>query len=369
MLACLQSIYQDAKYLLESAVPNESFQEAALLHVHFMKRLGGGSFGNVYACTLIDSRSRAVDPQVRRKLKPYFARRRNACVKLLHALMDPDWREQCLRDYRRELLAHSSFEHPRIVQFIGEVPRQTHPFLGETCGIVMEHVDCTLKRYMDEVREKLEPGGEALWQQMVQLGQDIAEGLQALHEHPLKIVHRDIHEENVLILQGRAMIGDLGRGKALAKYAADTIHTREPGMLLIVPPEASGSNETYECSYDIYGMAFILAKLVLCVGLSHDEWRSRLTEITKGPLAHESFWKQSRTKQDELVQEWKAWIMQQAHDSCCSRPAGGERYWDLIVACCSAEPSFRPQAGSIYEELGAIMAMTSSSEKMSVYVR
>lgn len=41
------------------------------------------------------------------------------CTKLLKDLNDPDERDTLLAGYRRELAIHSSFQHPRVVQYLG----------------------------------------------------------------------------------------------------------------------------------------------------------------------------------------------------------------------------------------------------------
>lgn len=322
-----------------------------MVQVHFTRRLGGGSFGHVYACSIAPCSLEKLPLTLKHKLKPFCIGegKRRACVKLLHGLSDPDWRQLSLRDYERELVAHSSFEHPRIIQYLGEVPRQLHPYLGETCGIVMEQADSTLKEHWQRVREASDLTAEARWRHVVQLGQDIAEGLQALHEHPLKIVHRDIHEENILVIQGRALIGDFGRGKALQRCGTGAFHTREPGLLLIVPPEAAGPTDSYDCGYDIFGMGFILAKLALFASLEEDDWKQHQGRLSKGPLGEELFWKQRRARQDEMVKEWQAWLMQSAEHQCSQ--ANHHDYWQLIMKCCERNPSDRPPAAQVASTL------------------
>lgn len=179
--------------------------------------------------------------------------------------------------------------------FLGQVPLQTHPFLGKICGIVMEKADTNLSKHLLQLRShgsEVEP--QLLWGHIIDLvGQDIADGLGLLHGHKLQIIHRDIYEDNILMRGNQAMIGDLGMGKALRRDAAGHLHTKEPGMVLTIPPEAMGCDDdpeqTYDCSYDIYGLGLLLAKMALCASLPDTEWQAQSSRIMQGPFAERNF--------------------------------------------------------------------------------
>jgi len=147
-------IFQQAKYLIESAVAIEPFQPSAVINISF-PQLSEGRFGPVLACSLSTSEELAttvVRPaKLYVRLAPYLERRRAACVKLIklpkHSAFNRH-RNSILRDHERELQAHSSFHHPRIVHFLGAAPFQEHPIYGDVCGKVMEQANCTLWRYL-----------------------------------------------------------------------------------------------------------------------------------------------------------------------------------------------------------------------------
>jgi len=141
-------VFQQAQYLLESAVASSAFQPSAVIRL--AEFFNEGRFGQVFSCSLLTEQLPKVDivipPTLKSRLKPYLEGRRAACAKLVKLNLHPsgDTRRDLLRDYERELEAHSSICHPRVVQYLGAIALQRLPILGEVCGLVMEHVDTTL---------------------------------------------------------------------------------------------------------------------------------------------------------------------------------------------------------------------------------
>lgn len=106
----LQLRFRGYKYLVELSVPveEEPFDATATLKVDFLNPLGCGSFASVHPCTLLPD-SVVPGSAAGHHLKPYLANQTHICVKLIKPQHDPNWNEEAMRLFKRELLAHSSF--------------------------------------------------------------------------------------------------------------------------------------------------------------------------------------------------------------------------------------------------------------------
>lgn len=226
--------------------------------------LGRGAFGYVYALT-------ETPPLLQGEAST------GCCVKLIDlnrwggASAD---RSDLLTELRRELKILQSIYHPRVVRCLGVVEVSLHATLGEVYGLVMERLDEDAEHYLHRARSSPDWSPDSARKLLLGVAVDVAEGLRALHEHPLRIVHRDLHMKNVLMRQGRAVLGDMGKGKLLAEYATKR-HSDTPGRLDIVPPEAWGdgwSRRSYDASYDMYGFGWFIARMVVWAAKPGNQW-------------------------------------------------------------------------------------------------
>jgi Tol biopolymer transport system component/predicted Ser/Thr protein kinase len=145
-----------------------------------------------------------------------------------------------------EARAASAFDHPNIcsVYEIDEV--DDHMF------IAMQYVDG------ESLNEKIARGPLRL-QEILNLGMDIARGLQEAHEK--NIVHRDIKSANVMVTgKGQGKITDFG----LAKLVGGTRVTKTGTMLgtaaYMSPEQVAG--ETVDHRSDIWSLGVILYEMI-----------------------------------------------------------------------------------------------------------
>ena len=200
---------------------------------------------------------------------------RPACVKVIMAL--PGCSSSLDEVEAREVDILKLVYHPRIVHYYGKVQTELN------VGIIMERLDSNLPTYLKTMR------GSQRWdmvrarERVLSLGSQIAEGLQALHEHAKRIIHRDLHASNILIRYGKgeeadqrllgaeAVLGDMGLGKMLDGCGSHHGHTQGVGAKHILPPEAATSD--YSISYDIWSFGVVMKGMVMwATGAAEDEW-------------------------------------------------------------------------------------------------
>src|SRR5262249_32772198 len=146
--------------------------------------------------------------------------------------------EKLRRRFLREARAMAALDHPHVVPIhhvgeAGPVPFFVMPLLrGET-----------LQKRFD--RERALPVAE-----VVRIGRQTAEGLTHAHEHPLRLVHRDVKPLNLWLEEGTGDVRLLDFG--LVRMDQESTNLTLPGQVFgtpdfMAPEQWAGSPVDHRC--------------------------------------------------------------------------------------------------------------------------
>lgn len=161
--------------------------------------------------------------------------------------------KQRIKDnFIQECLCCSNIRHPNIVHFVGVYYRSNQSSLPI---MVMELMDSNLSDFVknNQFRITLETKVSILY--------DVSKGLDFLHNHKPKILHRDLSSNNVMLtkLPIIAKIGDLGVAKIVHTDSRKTKSnlTKAPGTPDFMPPEALQDEPDYDTPIDVFSFGGI----------------------------------------------------------------------------------------------------------------
>ncbi|HTU19181.1 MAG TPA: protein kinase [Gemmataceae bacterium] len=214
-------------FLAPSQAPDEI---GRLGSYRVLKVLGAGGMGVVF---------RAEDPQLQRLV---------ALKAMLPALAA---NESARQRFLREARAAASLKHDHIVTIHQVGEDRGAPFLA------MEFLEG------EALEDRIKREGKLPLAEVLRIGREIAEGLQAAHEHGL--IHRDIKPANVWLegKRGRVKILDFG----LARSSSDDVHLTQSGAIVGTPaymPPEQARGDAVDARCDLYSLGCVLFRL--CTG-------------------------------------------------------------------------------------------------------
>ena len=163
--------------------------------------------------------------------------------------------EALFNNFRKECALLESLDHPNIVKHLATrfYPNQNIPI------IVMELLSCSLKDYIKKLDHSLLPF-------LVQLclDRDIASALAFLHSK--SIVHRDLCEDNILLLiqDGQipvAKVSDFGMSKLIDLEQMSISLSSVRHRTAYLPPEVLNDPKSYDASIDIFMFGVVMVQI------------------------------------------------------------------------------------------------------------
>ena len=187
--------------------------------------IGSGCYGTVYQITVNGI------PRIAKRLLGVLQSRD----------VIPSEREGIKNKFVRECYLLSQLDHPNVVQFVGV---QLHPELL----LIMESMRTDLDNFLSTDAYEIPLSIK------LSILQDVSSGLLYLHTREEPIVHRDLTPSNILLTTDvRAKIADLGVSKLLENYPQiELVHTKCPGALAYMPPEALCEHPKCDTSFDVF---------------------------------------------------------------------------------------------------------------------
>ncbi|MBX3472090.1 MAG: protein kinase [Planctomycetes bacterium] len=209
---------QRTQRLDEPLLPQEEFE--------LLGEIGRGATGRVYA-----ARQRLLD--------------RLVAVKVLRSDLGED--EEGQRRFLREARVCVKIDSPYVVQV-----HDVRMVYGRAC-LIMELINGP------SAKDRL-AGGALPIAQVVRIGLDVANALQAAHK--VGVVHRDIKPANILLVpDGPAKLSDFGIAKELDSVESLTATGEGLGTLAYVSPEQATEARSVTPKTDLYGLGATLYHL------------------------------------------------------------------------------------------------------------
>lgn len=253
----------------------------------FKDPIGHGSFGPVYLGKLVDGQRVAV--KVR-----------------------SDTSEIGCDSFVNEVFLLSQLQHQNLVSLIGfclEANQQILIYEYLPGGAFNEHL------YGKKAKRR-----QLSWKKRLQIVVGAASGLEYLHEHNPRIIHRDVKTNNILLdAEWNAKVSDFGLSKHLEKDDTTHVTTMVKGTAGYLDPEYYETQQLTEKS-DVYSFGVVLLEIIcgrepLSQDCPPDEYnlvfwaRSFLERGSYGPLVDKSLENSFSLKSMETTVLLAAWCL------------------------------------------------------------
>jgi eukaryotic-like serine/threonine-protein kinase len=166
---------------------------------------------------------------------------RPVAFKLLH----PDLAATLGADrFQREIKLAARLQHPHILSVFDS---------GETSGFLwftMPFVEG------ESLRERLTRERQLPVEEAVRIGREAALALDFAHRHG--VVHRDVKPENILLIDGQAMVADFGIARTLSGAESLTQTGMAVGTPAYMSPEQASGDHALDARTDVYSLGCVL---------------------------------------------------------------------------------------------------------------
>ncbi len=176
-------------------------------------------------------------------------------AKILHAIFTEDPAMKALIEKFYQECEHlKNIKHPNIVQYLGvcREPDTQQPVL------LMEMLEQSLTHFLERSDAPL------LRHVELSICHDVALALEYLHS--VKIVHRDLSSNNVLLIGpgSRAKVSDFGMSRVIdtSKTKYTTPLSMAPGTVVYMPHEALGANPKYTEKIDCFSFGVLSIQIM-----------------------------------------------------------------------------------------------------------
>ena len=176
-------------------------------------------------------------------------------AKILHTIFLNDPGLKSLQEcFYQECEYLRSIKHPNIVQYLGlcQEPSTNQPVL------LMELMDQSLTSFLANSNAPLSSSVQ------LRLSHDIT--LALAHLHSIKIVHRDLSSNNILLIGPgrRAKVCDFGMSKVIDRSKSNyaTPLTMVPGTVVYMPQEALGETPKYTEKLDCFSFGVLVIQII-----------------------------------------------------------------------------------------------------------
>ncbi|PKY51029.1 kinase-like protein [Rhizophagus irregularis] len=158
--------------------------------------------------------------------------------------------KQTLEEIVKELKLHRSVNaHGNIIRFCGITKVETSEI--QKYSLVLEYADSgTLNAYLSKNFNELS------WNNKSHLAMQLASAVEFLHNN--NIIHRDLHENNILIHQKNIKLTDFGLSKKISEASSNI--SKVFGVLPYVDPKSFNDKENYKLNKksDVYSIGVLL---------------------------------------------------------------------------------------------------------------
>ena len=253
-------------------------------------------------------------------------------VKTLHQLLIDRGnigRQKFIDRFAQECERVRRLRHENVVEFKGVCrTRDGAP------GLVTEK--------MGESLEKRYKSGELSVAEQVKVFNDIAAGLSYVHQKG--VIHRDLAPKNVLL--GSAKLADVGVARSIHGDSVSTMMTKCPGTMVYMPPEALTESPQYDDHLDMFSFGVLMMTVI--------NRREPSATLMRRPTVERLFDGRERTIPE---------VERRAADFDAI-PAE-HPLKELVARCLSNEPSSRPSASDVRDELARIAERLSQDLEVS----